>query len=279
MGKRETMKIKFLGTSASEGYPALFCECENCRRARELGGRNIRTRSSVLIDDEFLIDLPPEILLKIQLLGISLSKIRILAITHTHIDHFAYTELSYRKKPFSLNELDYLNVIGNPTVIRIIRDFFKEKINELKLNLVEVYPFEKYEINNYVIFPVKAVHITKFEDEIALNYVIQKGDKTILYGCDTGPYFDDTLNFLKRFKFDAIIFESTLCYGEWDYHMSFNDLEVFRKWLETNNILKNNGKMYVTHFSHYMCPLHEELIKILEPKGIIPAYDFLDIEV
>lgn len=37
------MKIKYWGTGASEGLPAVFCDCENCQKARRLGGKNIRT--------------------------------------------------------------------------------------------------------------------------------------------------------------------------------------------------------------------------------------------
>ena len=33
------MKIKFLGTGAAEGWPALFCECAACKKAEELGGK------------------------------------------------------------------------------------------------------------------------------------------------------------------------------------------------------------------------------------------------
>ena len=36
------MKFKFLGTAAAEGVPGPFCACENCRLAREEGGRSIR---------------------------------------------------------------------------------------------------------------------------------------------------------------------------------------------------------------------------------------------
>ena len=50
------MKIKYLGTAAAEAVPAPFCECEICERAREKGGRNIRTRSQAVIDDRILID-------------------------------------------------------------------------------------------------------------------------------------------------------------------------------------------------------------------------------
>ena len=31
------MKIKYLGTAAAEGVPAIFCNCETCKEARKLG--------------------------------------------------------------------------------------------------------------------------------------------------------------------------------------------------------------------------------------------------
>ena len=45
------MKLKYLGTAAAEGVPALFCTCEVCRKSMELGGKNIRTRSQAIIDN------------------------------------------------------------------------------------------------------------------------------------------------------------------------------------------------------------------------------------
>ena len=33
------MKIKYLGTAAAEGITAVFCECETCKKAIELGGK------------------------------------------------------------------------------------------------------------------------------------------------------------------------------------------------------------------------------------------------
>ena len=54
------MKIQYLGTAAAEGIPAIFCECETCKKTRERGGKNIRTRSQALIDDKILIDLPAD---------------------------------------------------------------------------------------------------------------------------------------------------------------------------------------------------------------------------
>ena len=52
------MKLKYLGTAAAEGVPALFCDCDTCRRSKLLGGKNIRSRSQAVINDDLLIDLP-----------------------------------------------------------------------------------------------------------------------------------------------------------------------------------------------------------------------------
>ena len=45
------MKVTFNGTGASEGFPALFCECEHCKRVRTMDPINFRMRSSCLIDE------------------------------------------------------------------------------------------------------------------------------------------------------------------------------------------------------------------------------------
>ena len=54
------MKLTYLGTAAAEGFPALFCNCPYCEEARRLGGKNIRTRSQSLINDDLLIDFPAD---------------------------------------------------------------------------------------------------------------------------------------------------------------------------------------------------------------------------
>ena len=54
------MKIKFLGTAAAEGIPALFCDCAVCQNARKVGGKEIKTRSQAIVDDKILIDFPAD---------------------------------------------------------------------------------------------------------------------------------------------------------------------------------------------------------------------------
>ena len=39
------MKLKYYGTGGGGGIPEIFCDCRVCRNAREVGGKEIRTRS------------------------------------------------------------------------------------------------------------------------------------------------------------------------------------------------------------------------------------------
>ena len=54
------MRLRYLGTAAAEGCPALFCTCPLCTSARQGGGRDVRTRSQALVDDTLLIDFPAD---------------------------------------------------------------------------------------------------------------------------------------------------------------------------------------------------------------------------
>src|SRR5437867_10370677 len=89
------MKVQLLGTGSAEGQPALFCRCAICRKARELGGKDHRSRASALIDGGLKIDLPQDTLHHVLTQGLDLTAIQYLIFTHTHDDHFAFRELQY----------------------------------------------------------------------------------------------------------------------------------------------------------------------------------------
>lgn len=71
------MKLQYLGTAAAEGIPAIFCECENCKRSRVLGGKNIRTRSQALVDDTLLIDFNADTYMHFLTYNVPLEKIKL----------------------------------------------------------------------------------------------------------------------------------------------------------------------------------------------------------
>ena len=61
--------------------------------AWERGGRNIRSRSQVIIDDSLLIDLPSDTFYHAMLHNIDLSNIHHCLITHIHREHFDMVSL------------------------------------------------------------------------------------------------------------------------------------------------------------------------------------------
>ena len=72
------MKFKYLGTAAAEGFPAVFCNCIYCKKARELRGKNIRTRSQAMIDDKILLDFPADTYLHALQFDLDLSKVKLM---------------------------------------------------------------------------------------------------------------------------------------------------------------------------------------------------------
>jgi len=108
------MRLKFLGTAAAEGWPALFCQCDSCAKARANGGKNIRTRSSSLIDDSYMIDFSADTYMHVLYENIDLTKVEHLFITHSHEDHFYPEDLMLRRPPYAhLNVPSRLTIYGN----------------------------------------------------------------------------------------------------------------------------------------------------------------------
>jgi len=272
MSRKEMIKMEivFLGTSAAEGWPGVFCSCRYCERARELGGRNVRTRSSVVIDRKFLIDLTPDTYLNSLRFNIDLSKIRYLFVTHSHQDHFYPQELYMRGEPFAhLPEEAILEIFGNYNVIKTL----EEKINceRTKIRLHRVSPFERIEHEDFTLVPLLADHS---QGEEALVFIIKIGEKTIFYGHDSGWYPEATWEYLKDFYIDLAIFDCT--FGGIDQRKGHMGIQAI---IEAKGVLEKSGSIdprsicVATHFSHNGGLLYDELVERLNPYGFLVAYD------
>ena len=96
------MKIKYLGSGASEGFPAMFCTCDNCKRAKLAGGKNIRTRSQTLINNDLLIDFNQDTYAHVVYGGLDLLLVKNIFITHYHEDHLCGHEFINLRPPFAV---------------------------------------------------------------------------------------------------------------------------------------------------------------------------------
>ena len=129
------MKFKYLGTAAAEGFPAVFCNCEYCNAARRKGGKNIRTRSQAVIDDDLLIDFPSDTYAHALYNGLNLGKIKHLLVTHSHMDHFVPQEFELRGICFAHDMPEKeITVYCNDTVKDLFFHINAGKINQNVLN-------------------------------------------------------------------------------------------------------------------------------------------------
>jgi len=276
------LKVIFLGTASAEGYPATFCRCERCTLARKLGGKNFRARASVCIDNDLLIDIPPDVYVRSIEFGIEMNRIRYILITHSHEDHFYFYELRLRKWPFIDSPLDIVKIFCNDTVAKTLKRYFRGELRNLKIRIKALTPYETTKVGAYNVTPIPAVHSTRNKYEVSFNYIIEKNGKKLLYACDTGPYPKKTLDYLSELKLDAVIIEATMGVAGsniWPYHMGFNEVITFKKWLCKHNVLTPNSPFVITHFSHLTCPLHEEMERIVSPHCITVAYDGFAFEI
>ncbi len=272
------MKIRILGTAAGEGWPALFCDCAVCRKARKLGGRNIRTRSSLQIDGDLKIDLPPDTLSHVHKYGLELHKLRYLLITHSHSDHLHAADLECIREPFAVPPVfDSLKVLANRRSIDMIRNAIDDPCSGQPGLLKELSAFNSYSLPPYKITTLKARHKP---DEEALNFIIEKEGKKVFYTCDTGFYPQENWDFLRGQKVDMVICECTEGPRRADYghHMGLPDVFDFKQKAEETGLTGPETPWILTHFSHGGGLLHEELESLTGPHGFQVAWDGMEID-
>lgn len=272
------MRLQLLGTAAAEGWPAPFCTCEPCEKARRRGGPNLRTRSGALLDDDFKIDFCPDTLVQMQQHGRHLTHIKTLVFTHQHADHIAAKELQWAAKPFTNTPPETpIAVYANKETLEILHAEFpepgKRNLAFYQLNALE----EVTTVQGDKILPLPADHVAG-----AFVLRIQRGGKTIFYGHDSGLYPAETQNALSDgTKLDIALFDCT--YGGAPSsnrgHMGIDGVVQMANELRSRGAVTNATRLIATHFSHNGGLGHEELLRAFLPHGIEVAFDGMTIEV
>ncbi len=276
------MKLKYLGTAAAEGWPALFCRCEYCLAAKAKGGDNIRTRSQAILDDIILFDLPPDTYLHMVQDNLDLPNIFHVLITHTHQDHFYPEELLFRCGGFAHGVEGPLTVYGNKAVAEKMNalmkqyqydaDSFKDRVQWKELKA-----FNSIDVNGYLITPLLASHDTK---EPCFIYLVEKEGYELLYGHDTGVFPEDTWNYLLHHSLSLVSLDCTMGrFSEGRNHLGIPNVLDVKQRLISSGIATAQTRFVASHFSHNGHLLHCEIEALLLPHSIIPAHDGFEIEV
>ncbi len=278
------MKLTYLGTAAAEGWPAVYCNCEHCVRARNAGGRNIRTRSQALINRDLLIDYPADTYYHSLLFGVDLSAVENIIVTHSHDDHFRPIDMFYRSNTcFCHNRtVDECNIYGSEDVVKLYDECVRtigpdgEEHTGNHMHWLPMYTPTK--IGKYTVTALRANHAAPLK---AYVYIVRDEKSTLLYLHDTGRLYDEVYDYLieNRMRADLVSLDCT--YGgipSGGGHMGLDSNIIERDKLAEKHIIDKNTKLVINHFSHNGKLIYDELVPVAEKEGFITSYDGMEIE-
>lgn len=280
------MKIRYMGTAALERIPAIFCNCDNCRKAMAAGGKNIMTRSQALIDDKLLVDLNSETYTHFLEMGRTLWDIEHVLITHAHCDHFTFEEFCCRiPGKTSTMKAEKLKVYTSQGVIENMWDTLNTRIDKYtkqipeRVEFIALDYFKPVQIGEYTVTPLPANHA---EEEQAFLFLIEKDGKTLFYGNDTG-YFDTEIDhwLAANGKYiDLLSLDCTKGDVEKSYktHMSMSEGRSIADRFHEKGIIDDKSILYYTHFTHHCGMIYDELKVAAVKYGFHVAHDGLEVE-
>lgn len=278
------MKITYLGTGAAEGFPAMFCGCKYCRESRLLHPDFVRTRSQVAVDDNLLVDFPPESY--VHSLGgkLDLTAVRYLLVTHSHMDHFYAHDFILRGYKYAQLSEDILEIYGNSEVGEVFkectaREMKTEVARHVRFNLVKGMSCRS--VGDYFVCAVPAMHGTREE---ALLYYISRNGKGYLHLHDTGDLSDESVAYLAQcgakadiVTYDCTFLEEPTISGA--RHMGIPKILEVKEKLCRAGIVGDESISVISHFSHNCNPTAERIEKVAAKYSFTAAYDGLTLEV
>lgn len=279
------MKLKILGSGGGEGYPAVFCGCMHCQKARQAGGKNLRTLSQALIDDSLVIDLPADTHMHVLTDRINLGDVENILITHTHADHYYPNIFELRGGVFAHNlKYKQVRIYGNAQVKSLFESIYSHypidkdiKSNIIFINLT---PYRSVKIGKYTVTPLHANHAP---DQTSLNYIVEDGKSSLLYLLDSGVPTEETFAYMAASgkRFDCVVADGTMgecAQGTYVYHMGFQENISLKERLLSAGNIKDETKFVVSHITHNDAGLHEEIEERFNPYGISVAYDGMELK-
>lgn len=286
------MRIAFLGTAAANAYPEAFCRCANCDsagRARALGGRRLRKRSALLVNDDLLVDLGPDIMTAAQVHGIRLTNVRYCRQIHAHADHFDVSHLLSRGLGYGVVGAPCLHFYGPTGTLRVAAErlrrnlalvsLFDPEVGErLNLEIHQIGALQSFDVGPYRVTAFPANH-----DPIVdpLLYAVSAEGCTLFCGVDTASLPEETWQTLRRHphRFDVVILDHS--YGpneEGSEHLSARDLISHARRMRKDGLLVEGARVFATQVAHEGNPAHPELAAFAPRRGYEVAYDGLTVE-
>ena len=262
------MKVTFLGTGAADWNIDAY-----------VPGRFHRRFSSVLINDDLLIDPGPHVFHFCESNGTPslLEGVKNIIVTHSHGDHF--TSETVKKLCLGRD----CTLWADPACMRkLVRELGEE--TAAQISFVATKRNCDYDIGGYKITSLRGNHATEDPDEDARIYLIEQDGRILFYGCDSAWIPTVSWNVIRSKPVNAMVLELTC--GEtatYDWrifeHNTPEMLDIMLTMFRKYNLFAPDVKYYVSHLALTLHTDHEGLVKFLEPRGVTPAYDGFSFEV
>ena len=278
------MKLTFLGTAAATAMPLPFCRCATCAKARSLGGKDTRKRSSLVINEDLLIDLGPDCAAAGMEYHLDLSKIGFLLQTHAHSDHFDAGHFITRHPDYATKGLTPLVLVASQETMTAMNrrlqgedggaDLFDSGFQrKLNLSLQLVSHGQQIQLGGYTIRALESLHDI---GEQSLIYLITREGKSILYATDLLQISEDVYRLLEGRHIDLLILDHT--YGEGcnaGGHPDAGQVKSILKSFRRRRLIDDRSQVLATHVSHEGNDTHEEMRGVAIQSGYDVAYDGL----
>lgn len=283
------MKIRFLGTGAAEGAPAIYCKCDVCEELRRRGAKEWHTRSQIVIDDGLGIDFPPDAYSHALMQGVDLGKITHLLVTHSHMDHFYAHDFILRGYKYTRTPLAPLEIYGNQEVCKVFFECTRRELREEIAKTIimrEIRAFEPFCVGDG--YEVTALLAQHSQAETAFVYLIEKNGKSYLHLTDTGRLPLSTLDYLENHakntgrKINLVTFDCTFLFqtaGTVSRHMGLEDNKTMQEEMQRRGIVDGQTRYVITHYSHNSAPLLENLTRAEKEYGYKAAFDGMSIQI
>lgn len=241
------MRVVLLGTGSADGLPNPWCGCATCEDQRPRGRRS---PTSALVDGRLLLDSGPEAPGQAARLGHSLAGVQLVAIGHAHHDHCDPAFLLYRSWASSQR----LTVVGPAPVIEQVRPWVAD--SGIDVDLRQVTAGEVVATAGYRLTALAANHHAFGE---AVLYLVEDGERRLLYATDTGPLPAATVAALAGTRLDAVLLEETFgsTAGLADGHLHLASFARTVAELREVGAVTDATQLVAVHLSHHNPPLAE----------------------
>ncbi len=250
------------------------------------GGKDIRKRSSLLINADLVIDMGPDFVTSCFLYQLDPAQIRYALQTHPHSDHFDASILTTRAAEYAAQDVPLLSLCASKQTIEKMSEMMQgegyvqnllDRQDQKRLN-IDVFPLELFQTIQMGQYRFTAYPTDHDPAVGSCLYSVTEGAATIFYGTDTVDLTEEVWRSFhtKGEKFNCVILDQT--YGlnvNGGGHLNANQVLALIDRMKKENLLAPGAQIFATHISHEGNPPHAVLSEEARRIGYDIAYDGL----